>query len=592
MSCTRDVKKSRSKNKKKYLLNQEVLDLSISEISVGSHGTIWDLRPWLYNGGSDQPRNRVAGYIKQDLLGEPLYERLALIQKLHERFKTLLALGRNQNYVKGLLNITAKFIAWSDKYVTEPLRVDTAEQAFLQWTEYLWHRVHIKKEMNKNVAYDQAAKLAGVLVASLELAFYRSGNTCNPLMAKTRLKRSTGGSPKVDRVNLTKVASFGHFLVLLCKAFTTEAIRGPLPFVLRLPNNLERHWPSAMSLGYEGVLKKSLAQTLRSRSPLHPHEDVACHQSRAAMVNLRVHAELLIFIAQTGMNAQQALRLKRTKIRWRSDDGDVLAFRVYKDRRKGEALFRAFKEYRQWFNAYLTWRDEISPDDERLFPFLSGRIIPPEDQRRRSPTFKKLCEQADVPYFSFRDIRNIKQNWLLRLTGSPELTASLGAHTKQTLLRVYEKPHHQSASARISHYHHKFDSSAAAGPGLCADLDHTPTFESYVPPAAPEPDCISPDGCLFCVHHRDILDFDYTWKLTSHAHLKGIERDGYERPMKDATEPHPADVVIDRIEAKLLALAKHSKNCAAWVVESKNRVWEGNYHPAWAGFIELWDLVK
>ncbi|WP_155833480.1 hypothetical protein [Halomonas sp. BC04] len=256
-------------------------------------------------------------------------------------------------------------------------------------------------------------------------------------------------------------------------------------------------------------------------------------------------------------------------------------------------MFRAFREYRRWLNRYLTWRDEVAPFDERLFPFINNAIAPPEDKRRWSYALKNICETAGVSHFHLQSIRKFRQNWLLRLTGNTVLSATMGAHAKQTLILEYEEPHHQSASARISQFHKKNDPSLSAGPGLCVNSDLLPpTPEQGIHLAAPIPDCVSPEGCLFCIYHRDILEIDYAWKLASHAHLKRLERDDYERPIKSKTKPHPADVVIDRIEGKLLALADRNKDCAAWVKEARSRIWEGRYHPAWEGFIELWELLK
>lgn len=292
------------------------------------------------------------------------------------------------------------------------------------------------------------------------------------------------------------------------------------------------------------------------------------------------------------MNAQQATHLDCSKVRWKLDGDDVMAFKVYKNRRHGEALFRAFKEYRHWLKNYLDWRDKNFPDDDRLFPFSSKSIVPPKDKRRYSQALKNICKEAGVPYISSQNLRKTRQNWLLRLSGNPELTSMMGAHTKEILIREYEEVHHQSASARISQFHYEYDPSLSAGPGLCVSPDHIPVPEPDVSSNTHVPDCISPEGCLFCVYHRDILDSDYPWKLASHSHLKRLERDEYEHPIKKSSEPHPADLVIDRIEDKLSAFSARSKECATWVEEAKIRIWEGRYHPAWKGFIELWEHLK
>lgn len=411
-------------------------------------------------------------------------------------------------------------------------------------------------------------------------------------MSKTRLSKGKSSSSKSDRSNLDDIAHFGHFLVWLCNSLTDNSIRGPLPFVICLPNGRERHWPASMRKSLEGTSERHKALLMKARNPLKPDQQITVNINRIAMANLRIEAELAIFIAQTGMNVQQASQLDCSMVRWKLDGDDILAFKVYKNRRNGQALFRAFKEYRQWLKNYLSWRDIIFPDDNRLFPFTCKSIVPPKDKRRFSQALKNICEEADVPYVCSQKLRKTRQNWLLRLSGNPELSAMMGAHTKVILIKEYEEPHHQSASARISQFHNEFDPSLSAGPGLCASPDRIPISEPDVSTITPIPDCISPEGCLFCIYHRDILDSDYPWKLASHSYLKELERNDYERPIKKTSEPHPADLIIDRIESKLLAFTGLSEECAAWVEEAKIRIWEKRYHPAWKGFIELWEHLK
>ncbi|WP_155833479.1 hypothetical protein [Halomonas sp. BC04] len=268
----------------------------------------------------------VDDYIKLGRLGKPLSERLELIEKLHERFKTLLVIGRSHHYVKELLWSTVKFIVWSDEYGTKALRLETAEQAYLEWAEHLWHRANIKRDLKKNVAYDQAAKIAGILLYVLNLKVDERVSSSNILIRKTRLRKERGRSRKADKSNLANAAIFGHFLVSLCEALTVENIRGPLPFVLRLPNGVERRWPAGMSKSLEEVSSRDMASRLRLRQALQPHQQIIDNMHRAAMANLRIEAELAIFVAQTGMNASRPCVLNArnfdgnmtTKMYWRS----------------------------------------------------------------------------------------------------------------------------------------------------------------------------------------------------------------------------------------------------------------------------------
>lgn len=65
------------------------------------------------------------------------------------------------------------------------------------------------------------------------------------------------------------------------------------------------------------------------RQPLESGVSIFDTEKRNSILNFRIEAELLIFIAQTGMNLAQAVGLKRESYRWKSDGDDVEVFRVY-----------------------------------------------------------------------------------------------------------------------------------------------------------------------------------------------------------------------------------------------------------------------
>jgi hypothetical protein len=82
---------------------------------------------------------------------------------------------------------------------------------------------------------------------------------------------------------------------------------------------------------------------------------------------------------------------------------------------------------------------------------------------------------------------------------------------------------------------------------------------------------------------------DYCWKLASHAQLKILELTRYRPSAQAAT--HPANAVIDRIQSKLSAIASGSDVRAAWVIEARDAVRAGCFHPAWEGHIELLEAI-
>jgi hypothetical protein len=172
------------------------------------------------------------------------------------------------------------------------------------------------------------------------------------------------------------------------------------------------------------------------------------------------------------------------------------------------------------------------------------------------------------------------------------MTAEIHSHTEQTLIRTYEQPSLQVAMTEISRFHAQTDPAIAPpGPGMCVKVGTAPQALPFTPIEATAPDCVSPAGCLFCVHQRDIDSDDHVWSLASYRHLKSLELTRYRPPLKDAG-PHPAKIAIERITAKLRHFSESSRVRSLWVKEALSRIAEEHYHPQWDGFIRLMEIRK
>jgi hypothetical protein len=107
---------------------------------------------------------------------------------------------------------------------------------------------------------------------------------------------------------------------------------------------------------------------------------------------------------------------------------------------------------------------------------------------------------------------------------------------------------------------------------------------------APKPDCEGAAGCLFCLHHRDLRTFDYVWSLLSFRYLKSLELARH-RIEKAGSPAHPAHVLIERITQKIQAMTDSDAQFAEWVSEALTRMTEGDFHPYWAGFIDVTEAI-
>ena len=314
--------------------------------------------------------------------------------------------------------------------------------------------------------------------------------------------------------------------------------------------------------------------------------DEKSYLKRVPLVNMRIETELLLFIAQTGMNLEQARNLELDDFVYTSHL-DGYQVKAYKARRSGNVLFEIFKEYREHFEQYLKWRKEwfANQDNDLLFPFIS------EDKVLAAPTFhriKKFTKKYDLPFVNPSLLRKARVNWMLRTNLSPQQVADSAQHDIKTLFRAYDMPNPQLAMIEIAQFHKLNDQIIpAAAPGACAS--QVPMSIKTVKDLSPEPDCINSSGCLFCKNHRDIDSEDHIWSLASYRYLKSIELASFKNNhLKDIK--NPIEIVIERITEKLNYFKNSNEERKKWLIEVLNKIEEGDYHMMWDGLIQLQEL--
>jgi hypothetical protein len=576
----------------------ELPNLSLPALPTGTHGTEWDLGLLLFRGATSSGRRKATDMVSHGLMGAHCPERIALFVKMHATLKANLVRGQQRSYrsVRGQLSTLFGFVKWVESNELE-LSLDTIKECFFSWVEHLIYRYRVKKDLKHDTAYWMVSMLGSLVGKALDYTHSEPGRA---LIRQTRMrapkarKRVLGSA--ADKENLTKTFACGHLLTDVCNVLTADVVRGTLPIHVPLRDGMEllikgglrnvELDPMTLSRG------RDRDRSMRVRAPLLLGERAGEH--RPSVVNTRIECEYLIFIAQTGMNATQAGRTPVERYRWQTEGDDLKAFRVYKGRRSGEAIFRCFRAYREHLERYVAWLEELdlNADCDLLFPFIyhTGKM-PSEYDLRLLSGAKNLCEQAGIRLIKPRQLRKTRVNWLLRRHGNAQLTAEQVAHTEATLLRVYEQPHHQRAASEIVRYHAATElNMAPPGPGVCVRTGVAPELLKDALPHAPPPDCVSAEGCLSCVFHRDVMSEEYCWKLTSHRRLKVLEL-GLYKPPKTAP-PHPADATVKILDAKLSAIGAGSEIRGIWVREAKDKVREGRYHPVWDGHIKLLEIAS
>lgn len=574
------------------MLKRLVPDLFLHSIPAGTGGDGRDLKRFLYRGAAgNNGRRDVNDRIARGEFGPPLIERLELLKLIHARIEDAPISSHGK---LGWYGQVSRFVQWIDRLNDAPqLTVETGKAHFVEYADHLQHRVRIAKTLKPRSAYTAVCVLANVLGPILDPDAPRADRALRDLASTPKpgnWKRSCGIQGNKQRLDYT--FQFGSFLSDICAELTTEAVQGPMPLRIAVVDGTKTLDLSSRRFNLDLRPEKLLdagrrKNAIRAREPLPP--DVDAKDARPWLINLRIHAEMLIFIAQTSMNLAQVKNLPRADYRWQTQDQDYIVLPVYKARRHGVARFIVFRAYRDHFNRYLGWLDALglNENDDRLFPCVYAGHVPPAYALPTFCVLRKHCKKLGVHFVGPRLLRSTRINWLLRRSRDPSLTAEMAAHTKETLLRVYEEGDLQSASQEIGAYHAKTDPSLSQPrtTPACLRGKKDPDPLPGTPKEAPQPDCVTPEGCLWCDHFRDVLAPDYCWRLTSHRHLKSLEVALFKPP---ASRPiHPGYLVIDRLCEKLNAIAARSQVCADWVKEAEDKVREGEHHPQWANLIEV-----
>ncbi|MDM9594992.1 site-specific integrase [Pseudomonas guariconensis] len=566
--------------------------LTFPMLEYGATETPWDLRPLLFRGGAAVRVNKVRQLIESNKLGSLLAERIELVTRLHENLADDLAGGGSRFSADNKVTVLRKFFAWVDAEEF-PLSLDSAPDAFIRWSEHMVQCHRIRKEFSERTLYELTKLIATMLDKVL-------GSKAS--LSKRIRVRKPRGNGKVHtshsaKQRLQETFEFGRFLAAICDALTWEVTTGPLPVKVMLSSGQMLELWSGLRNPEKYTAQRKMPQAQRKIDTTKGFNEAWINdrslRTRTPLVNLRIESEMLMFIAQTGLNLKQAHTLRLDQYHYTSHL-DGYQVRAYKERREGEVLFEIFSSYKKWFERYLIWRAQwFSVDDEALlFPLVrsGGRLVGTAPQ---FTNLTRICREVGVVLVRPLKLRGTRINWLLRQSQNPEQVAEIAQHAVGTLLRVYAEPHPQTAMLEITRFHQINDPSISSpAPGRCVSVAPEPLDTSLK--NVPEPDCINAAGCLFCMHHRDIESADHVWSLASLRHLKSLELARYRPPAhyEQSISEHPTFQVVDRLTAKLRFFEQSSAIRKEWVVEATARIHEEDYHPAWYGFIRLAELQK
>ena len=553
----------------------------------GSGETPWNLLPLLYKGAAKYDVCKVISEIQNGMFGEMRLERVEVIGRVHELMNSDLVSGKSHLSIKTRICILRTFISWCDD--NAQLSLATLEECFLSWAK-LMHNKITSGEIRKVTATGYLSTLCAIFdkVLGLKIGLrYKIG------ISRHRRERIPEGFAKSSKQNLEEVFHFGAFLCDITDGLPLAAIWGNLPVLIPLragghltewsklrPAETVRRITDANQPAY----RKRETEAMRAKY-------VAEHsfRTRHAIINLRLEAELLIFISQTGMNLAQAYTLERANYKFISAIGGY-EMKSFKNRASSTSLGKVHTEYRHHFLKYIKWRDALFNDSAStlLFPIIN--VLGRADYQ--APSFSGIrnrCKLLGIKLYGPRELRKVRSNYFLRESQNPELTAKASQHSVETFYRSYHQPNHQIALIEVSRFHAAHDPSLAA-PGPVACVSENPSMVDEISPYTPEPDCLTPSGCLFCEQHRDLDTEDHIWSLLTFKQLKMIELS--KANLHTEKLSNPAFITINRINQKLDFMRSLSKKAVEWCATATKRISSEDYHPKWRGFIRLQEIAS
>jgi hypothetical protein len=543
-------------------------DLTITHARIENpNSTRWNLIGLIYKGGTEV--NRQKKLWLNELKKLPIIKsRIDMISNLKEHATGLIESGTSIATVLGYLDLLQNFISYSDNKNNALDDPESITRTLYDYAEYKYNQSALKK-IEAQSAYRSVVLISYFIKGGIDGLEFDIRHT-RLKKIKKRSRRAIGR--EAEKTMLSDANKLARFCFEITQSFEPNTLRlGKLPIEINVSPELT---------------KNTINLTPQKKQPsIVDGNFVNTHASQA--FNNRVSAELMIYLAMTVQNIAPSLKLTRAKFDYKPL-GAQYEIREYKNRRGGEVLFKIPKSYKPHFEKYLRFIQEYAPTSTFLFPFLKKGL----GYRKRTDydiaNFKKICISNEIPWTAPRKFRKIGLNILIRLCSDEETSAEYANHGVAVFRQSYEFPSLQRAMIEVTRFWEKNDPLTHGRPMV--SLFNTPCngMPELIEDATnklPQPDCISPTGCIGCKHYKDENSLDYVWNLLSFKYLKIIESSSHR-----TNELKPSDIAIDWVNLKINWFKssddhKHKE----WVDESELRIEEGDYHPSWSRKIEKYE---
>jgi hypothetical protein len=529
-------------------------------LEYGPRETPLDFKSMAYMGGAACNIRYLEERISSGVLGKPIETRIPLIRKFYDEIVGWLKFGGCRSTAVSTFSYLRHFYKFTDENGIS-INLNNVVEAYLDWAAWM-RSLALSRNGNSSIkvakrkccmrtAYGQG-RVVGTLIDKV-LGRRTNVFESTGLERQKHMKSPVGA--KAEKQNLEEAKDYIGLLQDLCDRFTLQLVREePFPLNIGLRNG------KVFTRGKSGGVKDGI--------------DCGKLGHRYWLANIRIEAEMAMFVAQTGINAEQVVGLQLRKFCYVSYlDGYQVKER--KSRRGGAVIFEIYKDYRPYFERYLAWRRSLFPDSSLLFPFIGDegtRIQARKDCFR----MRKICKELNIPFQCLSVLRSTRINWLLRRSGDPEQTADMAQHSMHVLKTDYEVPSLQRTMGEQVIFWNNLESMLAktesVAPGECTS---TPLLMNNAPKGIGNPDCNTVYGCLFCASHRDLDDSDYVWALATFGFFKVLE---VERGRSSGKETSLAKQALVRIEEKLAWFEKSGDERKAWVEQARSRVLNEYFH--------------
>lgn len=277
---------------------------------------------------------------------------------------------------------------------------------------------------------------------------------------------------------------------------------------------IARKIPQHRSQGQNAKIARNRALT---RIDQANNDKYSIHRMRAA--SMAFQAFMMLFSSSTGMSLGQFASLE-----WSGDYQvgiDRQGFRSIKYRAGGRPVeFYIEARFLNLFRKALRLRDHLIKGTGResfnyLFFSFNGKDIYPLSMNLSTDFHRRLEICFDFKTkITTRMWRAHKSNWLLE-KADLSTTATLLQNTPETVIKHYSEGSDQQASKELTDFFTKFKNDIiisnekptnSIATGQCVEL-HSPTPSSH---SHIQPDCKTPEGCLFCENfriHADTMDY-------------------------------------------------------------------------------------